>query len=120
MALKTNLEDVEAKGALKALLGKNQNVMICCGRMGPMCIPVYGIMEGLRERYAHVAFRAMDYDGPISDAISGLPECASFMGLPMTIYYQKGEVVAATASIQTAEQVTAILDEKFGPPAENN
>jgi thioredoxin len=120
VALKTNLEDVEAKGALKTLLSKNQNVMICCGRMGPMCIPVYGIMEGLRERYAHVAFRAMDYDGPASDAISSLPECASFMGLPMTIYYQKGEVVAATASIQTAEQVTAILDERFGPPAENN
>ncbi len=120
MALDTKLELVEAKGALRKLLKKNESVMVCCGRMGPMCIPVYGIMEGLQERYSHVAFRAMDYDGPASDAISSLPECASFLGLPMTVYYQKGQVVAATASTQTAEQVTAILDEKFGPPPEGN
>ncbi len=116
MTLKTGLEHVDSKAELKKLLADNENVMICCGRMGPMCIPVYGVMEGLREKYSHVAFRDMDYDGPASDSVAGLPECASFMGLPMTVYYKKGQVVAATSSIQTAAQVTAVLDEKFGAP----
>ena len=114
--LKTKLEHMDTMGELKTLLADNENVMICCGRMGPMCIPVYGIMEGLQDRYTHVAFRDMDYDGPASNAITNLPECASFMSLPMTVYYREGQVVAATSSIQTAAQVTAILDEKFGPP----
>jgi len=116
VVLRTKLDHVEAEKELKKLLENTENVMICCGRMGPMCIPVYAIMEGLQDRYAHVAFRDMDYDGPASDVVANLPECASFMGLPMTVYYKKGQVVAATASIQTKEQVTAILDEKFGPP----
>ncbi len=120
MTLRTKLEHMETGEGLKELLENTENVMVCCGRMGPMCIPVYGIMEGLRDRYTHVAFRDMDYDGPASGVVTNLPECASFMGLPMTVYYKKGQVVAATASIQTGEQVTAILDEKFGPPAENN
>jgi thioredoxin 1 len=118
VTLKTNLEHVETKAEFKRLLAGNENVMVCCGRMGPMCVPVYGIMEGLRERYTHVAFRDMDYDGPASDEVSNLPECTSFMGLPMTVYFKKGEVVAATASIQTPDQVIAILDDKFGPPPE--
>ena len=118
--LRTKLDHVETTEELKTLLANNENVMICCGRMGPMCIPVYGVMEGLQDRYPHVAFRDMDYDGPASEAICGLPECASFMGLPMTVYFRKGQVVAATSSIQTAAQVTAILDDKFGPPSEDN
>jgi thioredoxin 1 len=116
MTLRTRLEHTDTVEELAKLLGNNENVMVCCGRMGPMCIPVYGIMEILRDRYPHVAFRDMDYDGPASDAISGLPQCASFMSLPMTVYYRSGQVVAATSSIQNAEQVTAILDEHFGPP----
>jgi len=118
MTLRTGLEHLESAQELGAVLKKHENVMVCCGRMGPMCIPVYGIMERLRDSYTHVAFRDMDYDGPGSDRIAGLPECASFMGLPMTVYFRNGEVVAATSSIQTAEQVTGILDEKFGPPPE--
>jgi thioredoxin 1 len=36
------------------------------------------------------------------------------MGLPFTMYYKNGKVAKATTSIQTHEQVTAILDEQFG------
>ena len=31
-----------------------------------------------------------------------------------TVYYKNGKVVKATSSIQTKEQVVAILDEQFG------
>jgi len=38
------------------------------------------------------------------------------MGIPFTIYYKNGKVVKATSSIQTMQQVRAILDEYFGAP----
>jgi thioredoxin 1 len=36
------------------------------------------------------------------------------MGLPFTVYYKNGKVVAATSSIQSQEQITEILDKVFG------
>ena len=40
---------VEPEGPRTVIIGPDENVMVCCGRMGPMCIPVYGIMEELEE-----------------------------------------------------------------------
>ena len=52
--LYTNLHHVMTAAEHQKLINENENVMICCGRMGPMCIPVYGIMEDLEEEYKHV------------------------------------------------------------------
>jgi thioredoxin 1 len=88
--------------------------MICCGRMGPMCIPVYEVMEELENEYKNVKFVDMEFDSPDAKVIRNLPEAGSFQGLPFTVYYKNGKVVKATSSIQTKEQVVAILDEQFG------
>ena len=111
--LNTNLKHLETEEESKEILGNNENVMICCGRMGPMCIPVYGIMEQLEDEYSHVVFHDKDFDIPAADFIKSLPECSSFMGLPFTVYFKNGKVVAATSSIQSKEQVTKILDKEF-------
>lgn len=116
MVLPTNLEHVATATELHQLIEENQNVMVCCGRMGPMCIPVYGVMEELRDEYTHVAFRDMAFDSPEAAVIRNLPECRSFMGLPFTVYYKNGKVVAATSSIQSRDQITTILDREFGKP----
>ena len=113
--LNTKLKHLETEQELAQALAENENAMVCCGRMGPMCIPVYVIMEELETKYPHVAFRDQDFDIPAADFIRRLPECASFRGLPFTVYFKRGKVVAATASIQNREQVTKILDEVFGP-----
>ena len=111
--LETGLKHVESDEAFRQTLANNQNVMLCCGRMGPMCVPVYDIMEQLESRYPHVHFCDMDFDGPAADNIRRLSEVRLFTGLPFTIYYHEGQVIAATTSIQTEDQVTAILDTKF-------
>ncbi len=115
--LQTNLEHIESEESFRQTLAENENVMICCGRMGPMCLPVYDVMENVRDDYPHVAFRDMAFDAPVGAVIRSLPETAGFMGLPFTVYFHKGEVVAATSSIQSMDQVTAILDDKFGAQA---
>ena len=112
--LNTNLKHLEAEEKVKEVLENNENVMVSCGRMGPMCTPIYGIMEQLESEYSHVAFRDQAFDIPAADFIKSLPECSSFMGLPFTVYFKNGEVVAATSSIQNKEQVTKILDKEFG------
>jgi thioredoxin 1 len=111
--LNTNLKHVENYEELKELLKNNVNVMICCGRMGPMCIPVYGIMEELEAEYTHVQMRDMDFDIPVASFIKNLPECALFMGLPFTVYFKNGKVVEATSSIQSKRQITWMLDKVF-------
>ncbi len=114
MTLQTNLTHVETAANLEKMLQENENVMVCCGRMGPMCVPVYGIMEELEGEYKNVKFADMLFDSPEAAVIRNHPACANFAGLPFTMYYKNGEVVKATTSIQSFEQVTEILDEKFG------
>ncbi len=47
--LSTSLHEIETAAELEKYINENENVMVCCGRMGPMCIPVYGVMEELEE-----------------------------------------------------------------------
>jgi len=111
--LHTNLPELETASDLNKLITENENVMVCCGRMGPMCIPVYEIMEELEEERTDVKFAVMAFDSPEAQVIRNAPECRGFMGLPFTMYYKNGQVAKATSSIQNMDQVTAILDEHF-------
>lgn len=113
MTLPTNLKHIATANELSQTINEHENVMVCCGRMGPMCIPVYGTMEDLENEYKHVAFRDMAFDSPEAHAIRNLPECRGFMGLPFTVYFKNGAVAAATSSIQSRDQITTILDREF-------
>ncbi len=112
--LDTNLKHVISEAQYNDILQNEENIMICCGRMGPMCVPVYEEMEDLEGEYKNVKFYDMLFDAPEAQVIRNLPECASFMGLPFTIYYKNGKVVKATTSIQDRDQITEILNEQFG------
>ncbi len=112
--LKTNLKHLETDADIKEALNNNENAIICCGRMGKMCIPVYKIMEKLESVYPDIAFCDMEFDIPAADFIKGLPECAGFMGLPFTVYFKKSKAVAATTSIQNEGQIREILVREFG------
>ena len=111
--LQTNLKHIESAADHAKVISENENVMVICGRMGPMCIPVYGIMEELEPEYAHVKFADMEFDNPESHPIRNAPECRGFMGIPFTVYYKNGKLVKATSSIQTMAQVKSILDTAF-------
>jgi len=113
MTLDTNLDHIISEAQYNEIINNNENVMICCGRMGPMCVPVYADMEDLRNEYQNVKFYDMLFDAPEAHVIRNLPECRGFMGLPFTVYYKNGKVVKATSSIQMREQITEILDEQF-------
>ena len=115
--LNTNLNHIESDSEFQKVLDENENVMVCCGREGPMCLPVYDAMESLEDKYENVAFRDMRFDGPAAHNIKSLPEVQSFTGLPFTVYFKKGQVVAATTSIQTKKQIKQILDQAFGREA---
>lgn len=116
MYLQTNLKEFVSADELQNYINENENVMVCCGRMGPMCIPVYDVMEELTEEdeYSHIKFAVMAFDNPEAGIIRNAPECSGFMGLPFTMYYKGGKVAAATTSIQNREQITSILDSRMG------
>ncbi len=111
--LKTGLQEIETAQELEKLISENENVMVCCGRMGPMCLPVYNVMEELEEERSDVKFKVMAFDNPEATVIKNTPECRGFMGLPFTMYYKNGNVVHATSSIQNMQQIKGILDTQF-------
>ena len=111
--LQTNLEHIETGEQLKELIENNEKAVVCCGRMGPMCTPVYDIFEVLQEKYPDVQFRDMNFDIPVAKMIKGLPQCQKFWGLPFTIYYCNGKVVKATSSIQSAKQIKSVIKDVF-------
>jgi len=112
--LRTGLQEIETANELEKLISENENVMVCCGRMGPMCMPVYDVMEELEEERSNVKFKVMGFDNPEAAPIRSAPECRGFMGIPFTMYYKNGKIVQATSSIQSMQQVTSILDKHFG------
>jgi thioredoxin 1 len=114
MTLQTNLQHVTSADQFQKILTENSNVMVCCGRMGPMCIPVYQTMKKIETEYAHVALYDFLFDHHDAYLIKNLPECAGFMGLPFTVYYKNGEVVAATTGMQNEGQIRKVLDAQFG------
>ncbi len=116
MDLQTRLRHIHSEEEFQSVIQENEQAMISCGRMGPMCVPVYAAMEILRNHYPGVAFCDMTFDHPEASVIRDLPECRGFMGLPFTVYFKKGKVVKATSSIQTQDQVESILKEYFSNP----
>ncbi len=113
MILSTNLKHVATAQEHAEVLENNENVMICCGRMGPMCLPVYDVMDKLQSDYTNVEFRDMAFDSTEAAVIRNHPACRSFMGLPFVVYYKNGELVAAASSIQNRDQITEVLDREF-------
>ncbi|MDX9847148.1 MAG: thioredoxin family protein [Tenuifilaceae bacterium] len=109
--LQTAVHEIETAAELEKKINDNENVMVCCGRMGPMCIPVYDVMEELEEERPNVKFFSMAFDSPEAGIIRNAPMCSSFMGLPFTVYYKNGKMVKATTSIQSRKQITEILDQ---------
>jgi thioredoxin 1 len=111
--LYTNLKHLESAADHQKAIAENENVMVICGRMGPMCIPVYRIAEELESEYKYVKIYDMEFDNPESHVIRSIPEVRGFMSIPFTIYYKNGKVVKATSGIQTRDQITVILDKEF-------
>jgi thioredoxin 1 len=113
MELQTRLDHIRSETEFRQIIQEHENVMVCCGRMGPMCVPVYAAMEILQNSYPQVKFCDMPFDHPEAHVIRNLPECSGFMGLPFTVYFKSGKVVKATTSIQSREEVETILKRYF-------
>ena len=112
-SLGTNLNHIESKADLEKMIQENEKVVVVCGRMGPMCVPVYGIMEELEKTHKDIKFNDFLFDHPEAAVIRNLPETQNFRGLPFTIYYRNGKVVKATSSIQRPKNVKDIIKEVF-------
>ena len=86
--LHTNLKHLTTEEEVKEALKNNESAVIVCGRMGPMCIPVYAAMNQLESKYPSVHFYDLEFDVPAAGFIKRLPECSKFAGLPFTVYFK--------------------------------
>ena len=111
--LQTAVHEIETASELETIMNEHEKVMVSCGRMGPMCFPVYDTMAKLEKERPHMKFYSMGFDTPEASPIREAPMCRGFMGLPFNVYYRNGQMVKATTSIQIRDQITAILDKYF-------
>ena len=108
--LYTNLKHIETSTCYERAISENENVVLVCGDMGQMSIPVYRIAEELEAKYRHVKFFDMEFGNPESHVIRNLSEIQEIEGIPLTVYYKNGNVVKVTSGIQSKMQITNILD----------
>ena len=99
--LYSNLNHIESAEQHSRIISENKNVMIICGRMGSMSVPVYRIASELENEFSNVKMFDMEFDNPESQVIRNLPEVNSLTEIPFTIYYKNGQLVKATAGIQS-------------------
>jgi len=111
--LYTNLNHIENIDEYRQIIGENENVVLICGRMGPLCVPVYRTMEELEEEFNHVRFFDMEYDNPASYFFHAMPEVQNLTEIPFTVFYKGGQAVKATAGLQTKAQIKAILKKEY-------
>ena len=93
--LYTNLKHLESAIDYTGVIHENENVLIICGRMDPVCIPVYRVAEELEKEYTHVRFFDMEFDNPQSQIVRDLPEVRGFRVIPFLIYYKNGQITKA-------------------------
>jgi thioredoxin 1 len=111
--LYTNLKHIESAAEHAQIINANEKVVIVCGSMGPMCVPVYRIAEELEAEYTSVKFYDMELENPESDVIRALPDIQGFRNIPFIIWYKNGRVVQATSGLQTKTQLSVILDQEY-------
>ncbi len=111
--LGTNVREIESKEEFNSHVNENETTVICAGRRGPMCVPVYGAMAQMEKekKFSEIEFRVVDFDTNAAMMIRTHEKCRNFMGLPFTVYYKDGEIVHATSSIQSRKQIEEHLDE---------
>jgi len=117
--LYTNLKHIETSTGFEVAISENENVVLICGDMGQMSIPVYRIAEELEVKYKHVKFVDMEFGNPESQFIRNLPEIQGIVGIPFTVYYKNGIVVKVTSGIQSKVQITNILDNSIAASKNN-
>jgi len=111
--LYTNLEHIETAGEFTRIIEENENVVVICGRMGPLCVPVYRVVEELVNEFSEVKFYDMEYDNPEFYFFHARPEVQNLEEIPFTILYRNGEVVKSVGGLQTKIQLKRILTEEF-------
>lgn len=111
--LYTNLNHIENAEEFTRVIGENENVVVICGRMGPLCIPVYRLVEEMEGQYSHVKFYDMEYDNPESFFFQALPEVQDLDEIPFIVFYKNGKAVKTAAGLQSRSQIAKNLDKEF-------
>lgn len=114
--LYTNLKHIETASEHEQMIREHENVIVCCGRMGLVCIPVYNIMEELQKKYRYVKFFDIEFDNPESQSLRNDFRCNEMEGLPYLIYYKNGNPVQITSGYQTKQQIVSIINKQFEKP----
>jgi len=90
--LYTNLKHIESIKQLNDVIGNNNNVVMCYGRMNSDCIPVFNALEQLESELSDVQIYDIEYDNPEFEDFKQSTHSLTMTELPYLIFFQNGEV----------------------------
>jgi thioredoxin 1 len=111
--LYTNLEHIETANDFLKVVSENENAVVICGRMGPLCVPVYRAVEELANEFAHIKFYDMEYDNPEFYFFHALPEVQGLEEIPFTVLYRNGKPIKSVAGMFSKAQFKEILNKEL-------
>ncbi|MGQ8338868.1 thioredoxin family protein [Sunxiuqinia sp. A32] len=111
--LYTNLKHIESTQQLTKVISENKKLVIICGRMGMMSIPMYRIIQELEDYFPEVKFFDMEYDNPESEPICRLSAEHGLKGLPVIVYYKEGRMVGINSGVQAKDQLIENIELNF-------
>jgi len=111
--LYTNLKHIESAAEYSRVISESEKLVVICGRMDPLCIPLFRIAEELSSEITQIKFYDIEYDNPELYVVRNLQEARGFTEAPIAIYFKSGQVVKLTTGIQSKNQISMILDKVF-------
>jgi len=113
--LYTNLKHIESTSQLNDVIGKNNNVVMCYGRMNHDCIAVFNSLEQLENENPSIQIYDIEYDNPEFEDFKQSTRSLTMAELPYLILFQNGEVREVFTGKKDENQLRNIIHSVYKP-----
>jgi len=113
--LYTNLKHIESTSQLNDVIEKNNNVVMCYGRMNHNCIPVFNALEQLENEIPTIQMYDIEYDNPEFEDFKQSTHTLKMAELPYLIFFQNGAVREVITGKKDENQLRNIIHSVYKP-----
>lgn len=111
--LYTNLNHIETEKDFRRAISENNHVVVIYGRMDPISIPVYRMVEELENEYSAVKFFDMEMDNPDFLMLPELRDVKNDSMAPLVICFSNGKVTNISTNIHSPFEIEEIVQNEL-------
>lgn len=111
--LYTNLNHIENENDFRRAISENDHVVVIYGRMDPLSIPVYRIVEEVENEFLAVKFFDMEMDNPDLLMLPELQEVKNGPMAPVVICFSYGKVASISSNVHSSIEILEIVQNEL-------